>query len=58
MDTITIASVVIAFSILSAFGIDVLLEFYQASAEPPPTQGCRNSIAVNASEGRCYHGVR
>jgi hypothetical protein len=30
----------------------------QAQDGPPPTIGCRNSLAFNASQGNCFHGIR
>ena len=48
---------------LSMLGIVVLtvtvtipLQQQQAEAATPPTKGCRNSLAANASQGNCVRG--
>jgi Flp pilus assembly protein CpaB len=55
-------SMLVIFAIVAALGLvtlvamDIILTSQEADAAKPPTQGCRNSIAVNASQGRCFHG--
>jgi hypothetical protein len=50
------------FAILAALGLagivvfDAMMTAQEISAAKPPTQGCRNSQAVNASQARCFHG--
>jgi hypothetical protein len=49
------------FAIVAALGLAGVVVYdammtVQISAAKPPTQGCRTSVAVNASAGRCFHG--
>jgi Flp pilus assembly protein CpaB len=55
-------TVIVLFALVAALGlvgvvaVDILLTIQEVDAAPPPTQGCRNSIAVNASQARCFRG--
>jgi Flp pilus assembly protein CpaB len=55
-------SILVMFALIAAFGlvtvvaVDIILTAQEADAVKPPTQGCRNSVAVNASQGRCFQG--
>lgn len=59
MDTQT---AIVLFALVAAFGLvmvvafDIIMTTQEADAVKPPTQGCRNSLAFNASQGRCFHG--
>jgi hypothetical protein len=44
------------FALFAALGVVGVLVIV-ISAQPP-TKGCRTSVAVNASEARCFHGDR
>jgi hypothetical protein len=55
--SIAIIAIVAAIGLLGVVIVDSILTAAQvASAAPPPTKGCRNSLAVNASQGRCFQG--
>ena len=56
--TLAIFAVVAALGMIGVIGVNIILTTQQIDAAPPPTKGCRTSIAVNASEGRCFHGDR
>jgi Flp pilus assembly protein CpaB len=60
MDTmIVIIAIVAALGVLGVVIVDTILSAAQvASAAPPPTKGCRSSLAFNESGGKCFHGVR
>jgi hypothetical protein len=51
---VSIEPVMVAFALVAAFGlvtvvaVDIILTAQEAEAK-----GCRNSVAVNASRGRC-----
>jgi hypothetical protein len=48
---------IIAVGLLGVVIVDSVLTAAQvASPAPPPTKGCRTSLAVNASQGRCFQG--
>jgi hypothetical protein len=49
-------AIVLALGIVSVVGVNLLLTTQEIDAVKPPTQGCRNSVAVNTSQGRCFHG--
>jgi hypothetical protein len=56
---LAIIAIVAALGLLGVIIVDSILTAAQvASAAPPPTKGCRNSLAFNASQGNCFHGVR
>ena len=55
--TFAVIAIVAALGLLGVVVVDSILSAAQvASAVPPPTKGCRNSIAVNASNGNCFRG--
>jgi hypothetical protein len=54
--TLAVFAIVAALGIISVVGVNILLTLQEIDAVPPPTKGCRNSIAVNASQARCFHG--
>jgi hypothetical protein len=55
--SIAIIAIVVALGLLGVLIVDSILTAAQvASAAPPPTKGCRNSLAANASQGRCFQG--
>jgi hypothetical protein len=54
--TLAVFAIVAALGIISVVGVNILLTLQEIDAAPPPTKGCRNSIAVNASQARCFHG--
>jgi hypothetical protein len=54
--TMVIFAIVAALGIIGVIGVNILLTTQEMDAAKPPTKGCRNSIAVNAAEGRCFHG--
>jgi hypothetical protein len=57
--SMAIIAIVAALALLGVVVVDSILTAAQvASADPPPTKGCRNSLAANASQGRCFHGER
>jgi hypothetical protein len=49
-------AILLALGIVGVIGVNVLLTIQEIDAVPPPTKGCRNSQAFNASQGRCFHG--
>jgi hypothetical protein len=54
---IVVIALVAALGLLGVVIVDTILTAAQvASAAPPPTKGCRNSQAVNASQGHCFRG--
>jgi Flp pilus assembly protein CpaB len=54
---IVVIALVAALGLLGVVIVDTILTAAQvASAAPPPTKGCRNSLAVNASQGHCFRG--
>jgi hypothetical protein len=54
--TMVLFAVVAALGLVTVVAVDIILTTQEADAAKPPTQGCRNSVAVNASQGRCFHG--
>jgi hypothetical protein len=55
--TFAVTAIVAALGLLGVVIVDSILSAAQvASAVPPPTKGCRNSQAVNASQGHCFRG--
>lgn len=56
--TLAIFAIVAAIGIIGVVGTNVILTLQNIDAAQPPTKGCRTSVAVNASEGRCFHGDR
>ena len=54
--TIVLFAVVAALGLVTVVAVDVILTIQEVNAEPPPTKGCRNSLAFNASQGRCFRG--
>jgi hypothetical protein len=54
--TLVIFALIAALGLVTLVAMDIILTSQEADAAKPPTQGCRNSIAVNASQGRCFHG--
>lgn len=57
-NSLAVIAIVSALGMIGVIGVSVLLTIQQIDAEQPPTKGCRTSIAVNASEGRCFQGDR
>jgi hypothetical protein len=49
--TLVIFALIAALSLVTVVAVDLILTMQEADA-----QGCRNSIAVNASKGRCLKG--
>jgi hypothetical protein len=39
--------------LVTVVAVDVVLTVKEVQAVKPPVQGCRNSVAANASQGRC-----
>jgi hypothetical protein len=58
--SIAIIAIVAALALLGVVIVDSILtaSVQVASAASPPTKGCRNSQAFNASQGNCFHGLR
>jgi hypothetical protein len=55
--SMAIIAIVTALGVLGVVIVDSILTAAQvASAAPPPTKGCRSSLAFNASQGRCFQG--
>ena len=55
--SIAVIAIVAALGVLGVVIVDSILTAAQvASAAPPPVKGCRNSLAANASQGRCVQG--
>jgi len=55
--SMAIIAIVAALGLLGVVIVDSILSAAQvASAVPPPTKGCRNSLAANASQGHCFRG--
>jgi hypothetical protein len=54
--TLVIFALVAALGLVTVVAVDIMLTAQEANAVKPPTQGCRTSVAVNASQGRCFHG--
>jgi hypothetical protein len=53
--TLAIFAIVAALGVIGVIGVNFLLTLQEIDAVPPPTKGCRNSVAANASQGRCIH---
>jgi hypothetical protein len=53
---IVLFALVAALGLVTVVAIDVILTIQEIDAAPPPTKGCRNSLAVNASQGKCFRG--
>jgi hypothetical protein len=56
MKAIMFIALVMALGLGSVIAVDILLTVQEVNAAKPPTQGCRTSMAFNASQGRCFHG--
>jgi hypothetical protein len=54
--TMVLFAVVAVLGLVTVVAVDILLTVQEVNAAKPPTQGCRTSVAVNASQGRCFHG--
>jgi hypothetical protein len=54
--TLVILALIAAMGLVTVVAVDIILTAQEADAVKPPTQGCRTSVAVNASQGRCFHG--
>jgi hypothetical protein len=54
--TMVLFAVVVALGLVTVFAVEIMLTMQEVNAAKPPTQGCRTSVAVNASQGRCFHG--
>jgi hypothetical protein len=54
--TLAIFAIVATLGIIGVMAVNVILTLQEIDAAPPPTKGCRNSVAFNASQGRCFHG--
>ena len=54
--TLVIFAIIAALGLVTVVAVDIMLTAQEADAAKPPTQGCRNSQAANASQGRCFHG--
>jgi hypothetical protein len=54
--SMAIIAIVAALGLLGVVIMDVMLAAQVASAVPPPTKGCSNSLAANASQGHCFRG--
>jgi hypothetical protein len=50
---IVLLALVAALGLVTVVAVDILLTAQEADAVKPPVQGCRNSDAANASQGRC-----
>jgi tellurite resistance protein TehA-like permease len=56
--TMETQSAIVLFALVAAFGlvtvvaVDIILTAQEAEAQQ---RGCKNSVAVNASRGRCLH---
>jgi hypothetical protein len=52
-------SAIVFFALVAALGlvgvvvVDIMLSAQEVDAAPRPTKGCNNSVAANASLGRC-----
>jgi hypothetical protein len=49
--TLVIFALVAILGLVTAVAVDLILTIYTAEA-----RGCNTSVAVNASEGRCFKG--
>jgi hypothetical protein len=60
MTSIAIIAIVATVGLLGVVIVDSILAaaVQVALAAPPPIKGCRNSLAFNASQGNCFHGLR
>ena len=55
--TFAVIAIVAALGLLGVVVVDSILSAAQvASAAPPPTKGCRTSVASHPSKGRCFRG--
>jgi hypothetical protein len=54
--TLVIFALIAAMGLVTVVAVDIILTAQEADSVKPPTQGCRNSVAVNASGARCFHG--
>jgi hypothetical protein len=50
---IVLFALVAAFCLVTVVAVDVILTIQEVDAAPRPTKGCNNSVAANASQGRC-----
>lgn len=55
-NALIIFALIAALGLVTVVAVDVILTIQEVNAEPPPTKGCRNSLAFNASQGRCFRG--
>jgi hypothetical protein len=51
--TLVIFAIIAALGLVTVVAVDVVLTVKEVQAVKPPVQGCRNSVAANASQGRC-----
>jgi hypothetical protein len=56
--TLVIFALVAALGLVTVVAVDVMLTVQEIDADPRPTKGCNRSVAVNASQGRCFQGPR
>jgi hypothetical protein len=53
---LAIFAIVAGLGLLGVVAITIVTISEEASAAKPPVKGCRNSLAANASQGRCIQG--
>jgi hypothetical protein len=54
--TLVIFALVAVLGLVTVVAVDVMLTVQEIDAEPRPTRGCNQSVAFNASQGRCFRG--
>ena len=53
---LTMFAIVAAVGLAGLLVVETISIAQETAAAPPPTKGCRNSLAANASQGHCFRG--
>jgi hypothetical protein len=51
--TVVVFAVVAAIGLVTVVAVDIIMTVQDIHADKPPVKGCTNSLAANASKGRC-----
>jgi hypothetical protein len=50
---IVLFALVAVLGLVTVVAVDIILTVQEIHADKPPVKGCTNSVAANASKGRC-----
>jgi hypothetical protein len=51
--TLVICALAAALGLVTIVAVDIISTVQEIHADKPPVKGCTNSVAANASKGRC-----